>query len=176
MKNTSIFASALAVVLMLAVVAPSVASAQSIGYQPRTQAEMIAYLYGRITQLMEIKAMLERGAANQGYYQSDGGYSSVAIDTYSAQSETHESAILRGEVVLYGDTTATAWFEYGEDEDFLDLKTRKASVRSAYDRAIRQQVRYLDDDERYYFRIVAQTNNGKLIYGPIESFRTDEID
>lgn len=177
MKKASILSKVLLVSLIVVFVAPSVTFAQTINYQPRTQAEMIAYLYGRIAQLMEIKAMLERGGT-QSYYQSGvtSGFGSVAVNTHSAQTVTVDSAILRGEIVLYGDATARAWFEYGQDEDFLDQRTSQSSIRNAYDRALRLQVNRLEDDTRYYFRVVAQTTDGAVIYGPIYGFRTDEKD
>lgn len=163
----AIFASAVAM--------PERATAQSaITYQPRTQAEMVAYLYGRISQLMEIKAQLERGGTISGITQT--GLSLALADTRSASDITPTTAILRGEVILFSGSTAKVWFEYGRDQDFLDRKTNQITVKSAYDRAVRSQVSNLQSDARYYFRIVSQDNKGNLQYGPIFAFRTDELE
>lgn len=164
------------VLLVATMVTPLAVSAQTIRYQPQTQAELIAYLYGRIAQLMEMKAMLESSAAPSTPGSVVGTAAAVVIDTHGAQSVTERSAILRGEVNVYGGATANAWFEYGQERDFLDQKTRQVAVRSAYDRALRQTVTNLEDDERYFFRVVAQRTDGTVLYGSIFSFRTDEAE
>ncbi|MCA9361997.1 hypothetical protein KC906_01350 [Candidatus Kaiserbacteria bacterium] len=175
LKHSSVFKSEVASVLLLVIFVPTVVSAQSTPYpyQPRTQSEMIAYLYGRIAMLLEFQAMLEDGA-QRGL--SVAPFSFATIDTHRALEITDKSAVLRGEVVLYGEATARAWFEYGQDEYFLDQKTNRVVVRDAYGRAVRQTVRNLQEDDRYYFRLVAEDQNGLVIYGPIYSFHTDESD
>jgi hypothetical protein len=168
-------AGVLMLIFTIVTLAPSLALAQTqtaFGYQPRTQSEMIAYLYGRIAQLIEIKEMLERGGTVSAPVQIP--IQSASATTRSATDITATTAILRGEVNLYGGVTARVWFEYGREQDFLDQKTSQVTVRSAYDRAVRVQVRTLRDDTRYYFRIVSQDNRGVLNYGPIFSFRTNE--
>lgn len=171
--NKSISLLVFVAIFTAATVIPERASAQTYAtYQPRTQAEMVAYLYGRISQLMEIKAQLERGGSVN--VTTIPGLSLVSADTRSASEITATTAFLRGEVILFGDSTAQVWFEYGRDQGFLDQRTNKVNIRSAYDRAVRFQVRNLSDDTRYYFRIVSQDNKGNLQYGPVFSFRTHE--
>jgi len=165
----------IALFIVVAVTVPNLALAESyIQYQPRTTQELIAYLYGRIVQLQEIQKLIEGGSSSQSSTQSLFDY--VSVDTHKATEVTDTTAYLSAEVELHGKATAYAWFEYGQDEDFLDQKTGKVSVRSAYDRAIRKQVRSLEEDERYYFRIVAEDNKKAVKYGEIFAFRTDESD
>lgn len=158
--------------LLLAIVA-SPFSAVAAQYQPQTTNELIAYLYGRIAQLMEIKALLERGGSSA-QPSNQPSFSLVAVATHRATEVEDTTAVLRGEVLLYGDTSAEAWFEYGQDSDFLDQKTRQRNVRTVYDRALRVEVTRLEPDERYYFRIAAVDDNGSVYYGPVFQFRTDE--
>lgn len=173
MKKIAIIFSGLSFTLMTVFFTPTTAFAQSVTYQPRTESELVAYLYGRIIQLVEIKAMLER---QQGITSPTYTPSGASIDTHSALEITSDTAILRGEVVLRDTTPIKAWFEYGQDQKFLDQKTRQVTVKSLYDRAVRQKVTQLEDDERYYFRIASMTKEGVVSYGPIYGFRTDEAD
>lgn len=153
---------------------PSISYA-SVDYQPQTNAEIIAYLYGRISQLLDIQATLESGGTISSL-DSDFLLDYVSVTTHSAAEVESTTAVLRGEVKLFGKLTASAWFEYGEDEDFLDQKTSKKSIRSVYDRAVRIKVTGLEDDERYYFRLVTLNKDKTISYGRVYSFRTDESD
>lgn len=163
-----------AVALLFILVFPAQSfAAATLQYKPQTQAEMLAYLYGRIAQLMQIKQLLDQGnTLQQATEQATVDF--VTVDTHSAREIEDTTAILRGEVNLFGDATATAWFEYGQDEDFLDQRTYRRYIRTAYDRALRENVTRLEEDERYYFRIVATDKDGLVYYGTVHSFRTDE--
>ena len=163
-------------IIMISLVSsvPATAVAETIVFTPQTERELMAYMYGRISQLQELKGMLENTAS---------GASSCSPTSFNVSAETMRAseinvtdAVLRGEVWLYNDATAKAWFEYGEDEDFLDQRTRQVSIRSAYDRAVRVKVGSLFEDERYYFRIVVQEKSGVVLYGDTRGFRTDESD
>lgn len=160
----------------LVIFIPSISHAQtSINYQPQTNAEIIAYLYGRISQLLDIQETLKTGGTISSL-DSDFSLDYVSVTTHSAIEVEETTAVLRGEVNLYGDMTASAWFEYGEDDDFLDQKTSKKTIRSAYDRAVRIKVSNLEDEERYYFRLVTLNKDSSVSYGKVYSFRTDEAD
>lgn len=153
----------------------SALAATNTAYQPQTTAELVAYLYGRIDQLLEMKRMLEQqGVITQAY--SASSFDLVAVNTKKATEVEDTTAVLRGEVLLYGDATAKVWFEYGQDKKFLDQKTRQTTVRTAYDRAARVKVTGLEDDEYYYFRVAASDKNGTVYYGTTFTFRTDEPD
>ena len=172
--NSKKIVAALLVVVVIGTTVPSLALAQSTGYQPQSTRELIAYLLGRIEQLQEMQRLLQNDTSRR--VNNTASFDYVTVNTEKADNINAFDAVLRGEVHLFGKAAAPVWFDYGQDEDFLDFKTSKYSVRSAYDRAIRTQVRYLKEDERYYFRIVAQDKNGTLIYGDIFGFRTDESD
>ncbi len=175
MKNNKQYVAGLLLsAFLLVLVAPMSSEAATVAtYQPKTKAEMVAYLYGRISQLLEIQLSLEKSGGNT---ITPAMLNYATIETREASDILTNSAILRGEVELYGKSTATVWFEYGEDEDFLDLKTRTVKVASVYDRAVRSQVTKLKDDQKYYFRMMTVDSNGVVQFGDVYDFRTDEIE
>lgn len=170
----SYFGAVLVGVFMITVT-PNITHAEGVTYQPQTKGEMLAYLYGRIAQLMQIKQLVDRGKTlEQAVAEATVDY--VTASTHRAVEITETTAVLRGEVNLFGKATAQAWFEYGEDEKFLDQRTNQVSIRSVYDRPVRVSLRALESDERYYFRIVVTDREGVVTYGSVYEFRTDELD
>jgi len=172
-KISTVVISLLLVVICFGLPANTYAESATLAYQPTTKPELIAYLYGRIYQLMAIQQQLHGGVPSASPSMS--GSVLVRIDTHKATEVEDVTAVLRGEVNLIGKTTAIAWFEYGIDESFLDQKTSKINVKSAYDRAVRTKVSKLVPDKRYYFRIATEDKSGKVSYGPVYQFRTDEL-
>lgn len=174
-NKQKVFASIVLVAVLVTTI-PNVTLAQgATQYQPQTTKELIAYLMGRIAQLQEMQRTLQGGTGSR-TNNTQSSFDFVTVYTQKADLVTDVTAVLRGEVLLFGKASAVAWFEYGQDEDFLDFKTNKVNVRSAYDRAIRTSIRNLEEDENYFVRLVAQDKNGTLIYGEIFQFRTDELD
>ncbi|NCT02135.1 hypothetical protein GW766_02710 [Candidatus Parcubacteria bacterium] len=172
-KNINFFGSVLVLSLIMSVV-PITASAETLAYQPQTQAEKVAYIYGRIAQLLQIKQFIDKGKTwEEATALSQVDY--VTMSTHKAIDSTATTAVLRGEVNIYGKATASAWFEYGTDKDFLDQRTNQVSIRSVYDRAVRVSVRSLKPDQRYYFRMATTDNNKIVTYGDVYSFSTDEL-
>lgn len=172
MKNSKKYVLGILLSTLIIYSVPSFSLASTFNYQPRTQAEMVAFMYGRISQLLEIKQILEQGGG------SCSAIGLVAnnklIQTHSAADIEANKAILRGEIIITDNNRLTTWFEYGEERDFLDLRTRKVVASSIYDRAVRTPVTNLKDDTRYYYRMVAMNNTGSVQYGEIYQFRTKE--
>jgi hypothetical protein len=153
----------------------STAEALTATNQPETTAELIAYLQGRIAQLLEMQRLLESsGQNNQNFQQSTVKF--VSINTRKAADVEETTAVFRGEAIVYGGAKASVWFEFGQEEDFLDFRSRIVTIQTEYDRAVRVPVINLRDDKRYYFRMVAKDQAGNVTYGKIFSFRTDEPD
>lgn len=165
------------------VFAPSVSTAQTVSttYQPQTVEEMIAYLYGMISQL---QAMLDAGLAEDSGTSGSVGVArpgsarSLDVDTLSAVSIRDDEADLRARIDLNGNDYAYVWFVYGEDDDELDERTsrRRITDNSGDERDIMVNIDDLDEGERYYFRAVAENESGVRYYGSIRSFSTDEED
>ncbi|MBI5139767.1 DUF11 domain-containing protein [Candidatus Nomurabacteria bacterium] len=95
------------------------------------------------------------------------------VTTKSATSINKSSATLNGRVDGNGSPTR-AWFEWGEDRDDLDEKTSERSTGSGIN-DFEIHISGLDEDTTYYFRAVAENDEGDD-FGSIFSFRTDEDD
>lgn len=157
---------------------PQYSTAATYTFTPQTERERQAYLYGQLQQLTALRAVLEQALA----VQRSGGVPSLgpvrssllSIDTKYAYGVTDQIARLTGEAILLGNEPASVWFEYGEVKNFLDLKTSRISVRSALDRAVSANIKNLEEDQLYYFRMVAIDDNDEVLYGPIRSFTTKE--
>lgn len=158
--------------LVLSLPTISNAATTAVTYKPQTKAEMVAYLYGRISQLLEIQQALEKSGSNVVTAEI---LNYTSIETREADDILATSAVLRGEIGLYGNSTASVWFEYGEDEDFLDFKSKKVKISNVYDRAVRIPVTKLKDDQKYYYRMATVDKNGVVQYGDIDDFRTEEL-
>ncbi len=171
-SNAKVSVPLIALALLFIPVFSQAATSPALSYQPQTEKEKIAYLYGRISQLLEMQEVIRNGGKISDIGQTVFDY--TTIKTYKATEVKDVTAVLRGEVVLLSASPVTAWFEYGQDSDFLDQRTGKVTVRDAYERAVRIQVRNLVEDKRYYYRIATQSKDGSVKYGYVFGFRTDE--
>lgn len=176
-----------ALVLTLAI-SPLQTNAQttSTTFKPQTIEEMIAYLYGIIAQL---QAQIDAQTGGSGSSSSGGSSSgsssarpgnsssrSLDVDTLSAADIRDDEADLRGRIDLNGNDYAYAWFEYGEDDDDLDERSvrRRVSDTTGDRQDVRINVDDLDEDERYYYRLVGENESGTRYYGSVRNFRTDD--
>lgn len=176
MKLQSIFAVLLAIVL----ITPSITSAQT-SFTPQTEREQQAYLYGQIVYLQQLRDALSEIARLRAQIGSGTGFAAssnlVSVRTINSRevgdNETRRE--LQGEVTLLSDKAARAWFEYGLDENALVYKSRQSSIRSAFDRGVVTEIRDLEEDERYYYRIVAEDEDDTVVYGNIRNFVSGQI-
>ena len=183
--TTTMTTRVIAFVLLLAMVSiPVQSSAQERHgevYASMTTEEKVAYLYGMIAQLqILLELMLEAeddDDSNIGIVRSSRG-ADVSVTTLSARDIKEDEAELRGEIDFEGEDEALVWFEYGEDDDDLDERTSKRRVTDSRgdELSFDETIDDLDEDERYYFRAVAEDENGDRDYGSIRSFTTEEDD
>jgi uncharacterized repeat protein (TIGR01451 family) len=95
-----------------------------------------------------------------------------SVDTISATDIDEDSATLRCDVNPNNDDT-DVWFEYGEDSG-MDDDTPKRSIGDGNDEErVSRSISGLDEDTKYYFRCVAENNEGKT-YGDTETLYTDD--
>lgn len=94
----------------------------------------------------------------------------IDVETLYARDIDDEEATLYGDVDVDDAPYVDVWFEYGEGGD-LDEETRDKRVYD--DGRFSIDIDDLDDDERYYFRAVAEDPNGDRSYGQIMSFEAD---
>lgn len=168
-----------AVLLVLSFLVPFNAQAQSATqFQPQTREQIIAYLYGQITQLQILLAKqiaVERnGTSNSHTANNSTSRSVVKVMSLSAQNITDQSVTLRGEVDLNGESEVYVWFEYVDEND---IERKSTAKRITDDRGDKQMfttsLNNLKDDERYYFRAAAEDENGNRSYGERGSFTTE---
>lgn len=140
----------------------------------------VAQLQARIEQLKALIAQLER-MEQQRYY---GGYvlgwntsgvGDVDVTTRSVTGVEDDEARLRGEIDWNGEDKATVYFEYGRSPSDLDEETiYRVLDEDDDDEDFNQIITGLRDDTRYYYRAVAEDEDGDVNYGNILSFETDD--
>jgi len=111
------------------------------------------------------------GGGGSGEYTRNNRDYDIDVDTLYARDVEDDEATLYGDLDLDDAPYADVWFEYGEDGE-LDEDTRK--MRENDDGRFSIDLDDLDEDERYYFRAVAEDSNGDRAYGQIKSFEADD--
>lgn len=113
---------------------------------------------------------------NQGYgYPNYYNQSGIQVETIDAESVEDEYAVLRGVLTFNNTNFARVWFEYGDDEDYLDYETQRVLVNKTYTPVIlNMEVEDLDKDQEYFYRIIAEDQNGRISTGEIVEFFTDD--
>lgn len=107
--------------------------------------------------------------------QDDDEYSEVNVVTRSAVNIDEDSATVRGRVYLGGADEATVYFEYGESRSNLDEETAPRTIEDGdVSYYFESKLSGLDDDTVYYFRAVAEDEDGDEDRGTIYSFRTSD--
>lgn len=123
----------------------------------------IAYLLELIKQLEALRA--------DGYYnRNDGGFD---ITTRTAVDVDETEATLRGRMDFGDEDELTVWFEYGSARTNLNQDSTKETYDDSDNENFEIDIADLDDNRRYYFRAVAEDEDGDKKYGMILSFSTD---
>ncbi len=131
------------------------------------------YLQQYIRQLEALLRQLQALQHNGGGF----GDSDVDVVTKSATDIDDEEATLRGEVDFNGEDEATVYFRWGSAASSLSKETTHVVLDEEDDRAaFEATITDLDEDKTYYFRAVAEDENGDRTHGAILSFRTDDDD
>lgn len=102
--------------------------------------------------------------------------SDVDVITRSATNIDDDAATLRGELDLNDEDEAEVYFEYGTSRYDLDEKSDSLTRDENDDEDFSIRIDDLDDNRLYYFRAVAEDEDGDEDYGSILSFRTDDSD
>lgn len=169
-----------ALVLMVALVITPLTTQASThygeAYDRMTTEEKIAYLYGMIAQLQMLVELMLAAEADTDDDSSSGSRSNLDVDTLSATDIETDEAELRGRIDLNREKVAFVWFEYGERSSRLDEQTTERRITD-YRGDIHTHaviVDDLDEGERYYYRVVAEDEDGDRAYGAIRSFVTED--
>lgn len=122
-----------------------------------------------IVYLQQLIQLLQDQVDNQVYVQSK-----VDVVTRSAVDIENNEATLRGRVDLNNQDEAEVYFEYGRTRTNLNEETRTLRIDDNDDDDFDITATGLRSDTVYYFRAVAEDEDGDEDYGNILSFRTDE--
>lgn len=125
-----------------------------------------------IEQLQEMIKRLEEQRDRINWYDDED--SEVDVSTRSAIDIDTDEAKLRGYLDLNDSDEAEVWFEYGTSRSDLDDDTNEKTLDENDDFSM--TIDDLDEDTRYYFRAVAEDEDGERDYGSILSFVTGDGD
>lgn len=141
------------------------------------QYESFDSLIARLQALIERLRVL-RGESTNNNNDDDNDDSAAEVTTRSAESVDEDGATLRGEVDLEDGDEAEVWFEYGTSLNNLNKKTTPADIDEDEGDTVQFETKIsgLSDDTRYYFRAVAEDEDGDKDYGEKLSFTTDDDD
>jgi hypothetical protein len=146
-------------------------------YQYNTSSVELARLYALIAQLQAQLAILQ--ANNPVVYPpyNGGNQSSSEITrvvTGSVNGDGDDSVEFDGSVTFRRDSEARVWFEYGTNTK-LAYSTESIEINGdAGDTEDFEIIASdLDDNDTYYFRAVAEDDNGRYVEGVVKSFRFD---
>ena len=143
-------------------------------YQNQMQIEMMQRY---IEQLLAILERLKELQASGNYYPTYPSYgnSDVDVTTRSATDIDDDAATLRGRVDFNSEDEATVYFRYGYSRSDLDEETVHVVLdEDDDDEDFSQRIVNLREDRTYYFRAIAEDEDGRKDYGSILSFRTDD--
>lgn len=135
--------------------------------RPEVDDNRIAYLQAYIERLLALLEQLE----NDGDIDNDDA--SVDVITLAETEIETDEALLRGEIDFNNQDTAIVYFEYSRDRNDLDRETTHISIDDEDETVFTRRLTNLSDNSVYYFRAVAQDDNGDIDRGAIRSFRTD---
>jgi hypothetical protein len=144
--------------------------------QTQYRNQNIQSLFQQIAQLQRLLQQLQGGVIvdydNNSNSNSRYG-SEVEVDTRSATDIRDDSARLRGVVTDFNRSDyADVWFEYGRSSNAMNSRTPIIRIDQDEDEDFAFRINGLRDDQRYYFRAVAEDDDEDKEYGSIANFQT----
>lgn len=166
-------------ILFVALATPAMASSNTRYYANNAnQQQQIANLYALIAQLQaQLAALQSYNPVINPPYQSGVTQSSSEITrvvTGSVDGDGDDAATMEGEVTFRRDGEARVWFEYGTNTN-LSYSTESLELDGDAGDTEDFEITALDlgGNKTYYYRAVAQDDNGRYVEGSIKSFRFD---
>lgn len=151
------------ITLLVAFVATSPFSANAATFQPYTQGELVAYMFG-IVDTLQAQLDAQNGTV------SGGGSSRVSTSNATIAVET--KVTLRAEFTATNNNTVYAWFEYGEDSRLTSKTTRIKATGTGTVRAHARTITGLQSGTTYSYRPVFEVSGGTKYYGAVRTFST----
>jgi len=142
--------------------------ANTSGSQVTAIQSYIAQLFLLLEQLRDLQAQLH-GIGNNNQDNSD-----IEVTTKSASNIDDDSAKLNGEIDFNDEDEATVYFEFGKQSSNLKYDTTHFVLDDDDGDTFTHTITSLDEDTKYYFRAVAEDEDGDKDRGAIRNFTTDE--
>ncbi len=95
-----------------------------------------------------------------------------SVSTNSATNISYNNATLNGYVSANGGNSVSAWFEWGTSSGNLYSQTNQVNYGSTSGTSYNYSLGGLTQNTTYYFRAVAQSPNGQIVYGNQMTFTT----
>lgn len=134
------------------------------------QASIQAYIRQIEALLAQLRALQSGNNYNSGGY----GNSEVSVMTRSAEAIKDDAATLRGTVDFNSSDEATVYFHFGISANNLNEETAQIVLSDSDDEEFDARIDDLDEDRTYYFRAIAEDEDGRRVQGAILSFRSDD--
>lgn len=162
---------------------PAVSFAQ---YQPQTESQQIAYLYGVIAQLQAQLAALQAAQPHPTtptYYYTPSSQSSsneVTAITGSVHTSSGE-VMLEGQIDFDASDRVRAWFEYGTNQS-VTQSTQSVDITGSSNtiKSIAISASVISSYSTYQYRLVVEDGDGDFSEGILKSFTvsnyTNDID
>ncbi len=96
----------------------------------------------------------------------------IKVSTRRASDIDEDRATLTGNINFRDELYAYTWFEYGDEEKYLDNNTSKKIVYKKDGKITSRILHRLESEEYYFYRIVAQDKAGAKSYGKTIRFKT----
>lgn len=157
-------------VLLFVLIVPQGAQAYTQAYYNPNQAQ-INYLYTLIAQLQAQLNALQGTVVSTGG--SAVGTNYLTIETSGVSAQNREKIELEGQLTFKRSGDARVWFEYAPTKALnyssvsYDIKNKKSNDRFNFAISIPD----LKTNQVYYYRAVAEGNDGRYAEGAIKSFR-----
>ncbi len=171
----------LVLIIAISVIVPMPAAANSwrdvSAYPYTTSLHQQQILQSYLRQLEQILAQLR---ALSWQYDEDvdddwyAGRSEVRVSTRSADDVEDDEATLRGQVDFGVSDEAVVYFQWGTARNRLNQETPNIVLDDSDDEDFRARIDDLDEDRTYYFRAVAEDEDGRRDYGNTLSLRSDD--
>ncbi len=135
-------------------------------FEPNTEGELVAYMFG-ILDTLQAQVDAKNGTAS--------GSGSSRVSNYSANVAVETKITLRSEFTATNNNAVYAWFEYGEGSKLTSKTTRTEATGSGTTRTHARSITGLKSGTTYSYRPVFEISGGTKYYGVVRTFSTAKV-
>ncbi len=171
MKHTFISSCLISGLIGLLIITPLFPTVAAANFQPRTQEEQLAFLYGQLALLLAQLERQQQMANGDAVIQAQRNPFNVRVTTAAPERVSLTTAELRGEIDRGTAPFITVWTEYGIG-NVLNERTTEQTVTLSGRRAVAIRLENLRVNTTYRYRLVARDSAGNVIVGQTRTFTT----